>query len=156
MNIFHRYTLTQGFPHMKNFLTVFALVMMTATCGWAQEKETDLKRSKEANFMEAKLRHSQKLLAALATEDYDQMIAQAQNLKLMSLESTWNILQTEDYIQHSADFRRRADSLTKAAKQKNLDAAALAYVQLTLNCIECHKHVRDVGNVAKPEIKTKK
>jgi cytochrome c556 len=144
---------------MKNMIVGMALVLVAGTWGFADEKETDPKRDKEANFMDAKLRFSQKLLSALATEDYDQMVAQAQNLKLMSLESTWNILQTQDYIQHSADFRRRADNLTKAAKQKNLDAAALAYVQLTLNCIECHKHVRDVNAAApvvKPEIKSKK
>ena len=29
------------------------------------------------------------------------------------------------------------------AKAKNLDGATLAYVRLTMNCIECHKYVRD-------------
>jgi hypothetical protein len=131
------------------------LMLSISCCGWADEKETDPKREKSAGFMEAKLLYSQKLLGALANENYDQIAAQAQNLKLLSLESTWNILQTPEYIQHSADFRRRADHLSKAAKQKNLDAAALAYVQLTLNCIECHKHVRDQGSIT-PAPKTNK
>ena len=35
------------------------------------------------------------------------------------------------------------ERMSKAADEQNLDAAALAYVQLTLNCVDCHKHVRD-------------
>jgi cold shock CspA family protein len=30
------------------------------------------------------------------------------------------------------------------ARDKNLDSSALSYVQLTLNCVDCHKHVRTV------------
>jgi hypothetical protein len=45
---------------------------------------------------------------------------------------------------HSNDFRRSADSIVQAAKAKNLDGAALAYVDMTLTCVRCHKHVRKV------------
>jgi cytochrome c556 len=53
------------------------------------------------------------------------------------------VLQTADYRTYSAQFKQIANRLTKAAKEKNLDGAALDYVQLTLNCVDCHKHVRD-------------
>ena len=39
-------------------------------------------------------------------------------------------------------FRRQANALTKAAQEKNLDAATLAYVRLTMSCVDCHKFVR--------------
>jgi hypothetical protein len=40
-------------------------------------------------------------------------------------------------------FRRTADTLSKYAKDKNIDGAALTYVELTLSCVKCHKHVRE-------------
>jgi len=94
--------------------------------------------------MRAKLVHSQKLLEALALEDYAAMAKHSQDLKLLSQESIWNVLQTEQYVLYSEDFRRRADALTAAAKNKNLEGASLAFVELTLNCVQCHKYVRDV------------
>jgi hypothetical protein len=50
---------------------------------------------------------------------------------------------TEDYARQSADFRRSCDSLRKAAKAKNLDGAALAWMEVTMKCVQCHKYVRD-------------
>ena len=45
----------------------------------------------------------------------------------------------------SREFRRACESLRSAAKDKNLDGAALAWMEVTLKCIQCHKYVRDVG-----------
>lgn len=98
---------------------------------------------KVSKYMRVKLVHSQKLLEALALEDYEQLAKHSQDLKLLSQESIWNVLQTEQYVLHSEDFRRRTDALTVAAKKKNLDGASLAFVELTLNCVQCHKYVRD-------------
>ena len=63
-------------------------------------------------------------------------------LHLGEITPGWNVIQTPEYQQRSDEFRRHARALTKAAQDKNLDGATLAYVQLTLACVECHKHVR--------------
>ena len=41
------------------------------------------------------------------------------------------------------------DALTKSARDRNLDAATLAYVRVTKGCVDCHKFVRGklVGRV---------
>src|SRR5204863_284991 len=54
------------------------------------------------------------------------------------------VLMTPLYVLYSAEFQRVADNLAKNAQDKNLDAAALSYVELTLTCVKCHKHVREV------------
>jgi hypothetical protein len=133
---------------MKSIL-IFAFVLAVTllfdgTVAQAEEQSTDVPPEKVSKFMRAKLVHSQKLLEALALEDFAQLAKHSQDLKLLSQESSWNVLQTEQYVRHSEDFRRRADALTDAAKKKNLDGASLAFVELTLNCVQCHKHVRDV------------
>jgi hypothetical protein len=103
-------------------------------------------RSQQPNevgaFMRMKLEHSQKVLEGVALEDFALIERSSQQLSLLSQAANWQVLQTPDYLQHSLDFRRSADALTKAARDKNLDGAALAYVQMTMNCVNCHKYVR--------------
>jgi hypothetical protein len=95
-------------------------------------------------FMRAKLDHSQKLLEALALEDFKGMAKQSQALSLLSLAASWQVLQTPEYAQQSLEFRRAADAVHNAAEKKNLDGAALAYVEMTMKCVNCHKYVRGV------------
>ncbi len=96
------------------------------------------------DFMRAKLSHSQKVLEGLTTENYELIAKNSQAMSLLSLETNWQVLQTTEYLDRSKEFRRIADAVTKAANKKNLDGAVLAYVQLTMSCIECHKYVRGV------------
>lgn len=127
--------------HLPAILLQLAFLTL-ANAGLADEG-TDQPPEKVSKYMRAKLVHSQKLLEALVLEDFEQTVKHSQDLKLLSQESIWNVLQTEQYVQHSTDFRRRTDALTAAARKKNLDGAALAYVELTLNCVQCHKYLRD-------------
>jgi hypothetical protein len=96
-----------------------------------------------STFMRAKLVHSQKILEGLTVEDYRAIARNAQALSLLSLSSNWRVLQTEQYVQYSKEFRRLADSLRTAAKKKNLDGATLSYIVLTTNCVACHRHIRE-------------
>ena len=42
-----------------------------------------------------------------------------------------------------ADFDYANKSLVLAARERNLDRATIAYLQLTLSCVNCHTLVRD-------------
>ncbi len=101
-------------------------------------------KNKVALFMQAKLEHSEKVLEGLALEDYDLIVKHSEDISLLSLASNWQVLQTPEYLHQSAEFRKLTDDLTKAAKEKNLDGAALAYVGMTMKCVSCHKYVRGV------------
>lgn len=106
--------------------------------------------NKVGPFMKAKLDHANRLLEGIALGDFDLIGKNADKLSLLSLESNWKVLQTADYVQHSIAFRGSLDALEKAAKDKNLDSAALAYVDMTMRCVACHKHVRDVRMAIAP------
>lgn len=93
-------------------------------------------------FMRAKLSHAQKILEGVTLEDLGSVAKHAEQLKLLSFDASWQVLQTEDYARHSEDFRRAADRLADAAAENNLDGAVLAYFRLTQNCVDCHRHVR--------------
>jgi hypothetical protein len=119
--------------------TVGMLVAAAAVATmWAAEPVNRVR-----DFMRPKLSHSQKVLEGLTSEDFEMIAKNAQAMSLLSQESQWQVLETPDYARQSQEFRRLADQLTDAARQKNLDGATLAYVQLTLKCVQCHKYVRD-------------
>jgi hypothetical protein len=97
------------------------------------------------NFMRAKLQHSHKIMEGLATENYDLVVKHAQEMSLLSLESQWNVLRTQRYVDESAEFRHSIARLMDAAKTKSIDSTALGYVDVTLKCVHCHTYVRNRG-----------
>jgi hypothetical protein len=97
-----------------------------------------------SDLMKKKLGHAQKVLEGVAVKDFDKITKHAEELILISNEAEWKVLKTPRYEIYSNDFRRNAEALIKNAKDKSLDAAALSYVDLTLTCVKCHKHVREV------------
>jgi hypothetical protein len=99
---------------------------------------------KDENLMRKKLEHSQKLLEGIAINDFDKIGRNAEELIAISKLAEWRVLKTPQYELHSNEFRRIADTVAREAKAKNLDGATLAYVDLTLSCVKCHKYVREV------------
>jgi hypothetical protein len=95
-------------------------------------------------FMRAKLDHAQKVMEGLALEDYAVIAKHSQELSLISQASNWQVLQTPEYRNQSTEFRRATDAIRNAAQKKNLDGATLAFMEMTLKCVQCHKYVRDV------------
>jgi cytochrome c556 len=126
---------------MKTKLLLLAVLLVVAaglSVGKAQTKRN--RAAKE--FMRDKLELSQRVLEGLATEDFDLIIAKGTRLNAMSQEADWRLFENPDYDQQSVVFRRHVNSLVKAAKDRNLDAATLGYVRMTMSCVDCHKLVR--------------
>jgi hypothetical protein len=98
-------------------------------------------------LMKRKLVEAQKVLEGVALNDFDMIAKHANELIAISREAQWKVIKTPDYDMFSTDFRRNANALVKNAKDKNTDAAALSYVDMTLTCVKCHKHVREVRMV---------
>jgi cytochrome c556 len=119
------------------FLTCFA-----ATVGPNDPKLTT------REVMRAKLDSSQKVLEGIATENFPTLAANAQKLVALSQAAGWEARQTPEYKQHTAEFRRHAESLLKAARDQNVDAASLAWFQMTISCVNCHRHIRGVRTVS--------
>ena len=120
------------------FIALAAMAAFLSCQAFAQDSD------KVAIFMKAKLEHSQKVLEGLTLEDYDKIAKHAQEMSLLSQASTWQVLQTPEYHDRSVEFRRSVDAITEAARKKNLEGAALAYVDATMKCVSCHKYVRKV------------
>ena len=143
MKSFERH-LAAGFATLITLVVVPGLLMSRPTLA-AQEPSVGDKPNDVSIFMRAKLSHAQLVMEGLALADYDLIARGSHDLALASQASSWEVLQTEDYARQSREFRRACESLRSAAEDKNLDGAALAWMEVTLKCIQCHKYVRDVG-----------
>jgi len=98
--------------------------------------------SRLSPLMQMKLDRSKAILEGLALEDFEKISANAQALRLLSLESGWNVIQTEEYATQSRDFRRTSAVIAEAAREQDLGRATLGFVALTVRCVECHSYMR--------------
>ena len=96
-----------------------------------------------APLMHRKLDQAKAILEGLAMADHKKIERSARALKLLSLEAGWKVIQTEEYMRQSADFRRACNMIENAAKAEDENRAALCYVALTVRCVECHSYLRD-------------
>ena len=103
--------------------------------------------------MRAKLTHMQKVLEGLLTEDFDEIVKHAQKMSLLTQALGWQTLEGTEYTQRSTDFRRSVEKLTQEAKKKNLDGVSLAYIDITIKCLQCHKYVRKMRHTSLDPLK---
>jgi hypothetical protein len=94
-------------------------------------------------LMKRKLAESQKLLAGIALADFDTVAKHSRELLDISKKAEWKVLATPLYVLYSNQFQNNVEEMIKNARKKNIDATALSYVEVTLTCVKCHKHVRE-------------
>lgn len=122
---------------------VFAFVVIAAGTLLAGFQEPQEIQKDTRPFMKRKLESTYALVEGLAIEDYQKIAKGAQDLILYSQETDWNVIQTEAYLRMSREFRESAERLRDNAHDKNIDAATLSYFEVTLNCVRCHKYLRE-------------
>ena len=123
----------------RRLQTIFGIAIVAGIMCVASPADA---QNKVSEFMKVKLDHSQQLLKGLATEDFDLIAKHSQAIGLLCEDELWSVLQTPEYRERSNEFRRSVYSITEAARNKNLEGAALAYVDTTMKCVSCHKYVR--------------
>jgi hypothetical protein len=94
-------------------------------------------------FMKRKLDLSKAVLEGLTLEDYALIAENARALRELSEDAQWRVSPNVNYLRLSNEFQDQAGDLTEKAKARNLDGATLAYVQMTMTCVKCHRLVRD-------------
>ncbi len=116
-------------------LNVLLLVLVAGVARAGADPET-------SEIMQQKLLRSQSVLRGIALQDFGLIQTNAEQLVKLSRFSGWYARQTPEYELFTVEFRRHADDLVKAAKAQNIDAATLAYTQLTFSCVSCHRSMR--------------
>jgi hypothetical protein len=129
-------------------LLLLAVLSMTMLSGDTSSADNEKKLPKADKLMREKLKHSQILLEGLAINDFDKITKSAEELIRISNAAEWVALKTPQYEVHTNNFRRAAETIIKKAKEKNLDGATLGYVDMTVTCVRCHQHTREVRDTS--------
>jgi cytochrome c556 len=118
------------------FVLVAAALVSSRGSGDDQPKDRNV-------FMKMKLQNAQAVLEGLALNDFKRIEQSAEYLWMLSKKAEFQHRHTPEYKQYSDAFGRNAETIVRMAQEKNLDGAARAYVQMTINCVDCHKHLRE-------------
>ncbi|MBI2803371.1 MAG: hypothetical protein HYX68_00125 [Planctomycetes bacterium] len=101
-------------------------------------------------LMRAKLKHSQVLLEGISIGDFKKISASAEELLQLTKTEEWLMHKTPKYQMHSNEFQRAAETLIRKAKEKNIDGTTLAFFDMTMSCVRCHQHVREIRDAKWP------
>jgi hypothetical protein len=91
--------------------------------------------------MRAKLDHTQRILEAVVTSNWQQLDLESRELARASQDPAWSVLKMPEYLRHSGAFLRATDDLIEAAKLRDLEAASLGFISLSTSCVSCHRYI---------------
>ena len=124
-------------------VTALALVVIPFNVVGQDKKDQKDRDEILAAMMQKKLKSAHLVLDGVAVADFKKIEAGGEELIRLAKSETWQLIRSPHYEQHSADFVRATQKLVKKSKEKNMDGAALAYVEMTLSCVRCHQFVRE-------------
>jgi cytochrome c556 len=136
---------------MRKLKYALAFLAMTGALAPVTSQATQENRLKK--LMVDKLRNAQRLLDGIVLWDFRKITASAEELIQISKTAEWHALRTPRFEMHSNEFRRAAEVVLRKAKDKNQDGVALSYVEMTLSCVRCHEHVREVRDARLPMLR---
>lgn len=130
---------------------LMAFVARPSTAMWAsasqednsQKPQTAEDKEKASLWMTQKLDYSQKVLKGLTEGNFDDVLTHARAMNMLGYLEGWSRADIPGYREQARAFATADRALIRAARQKNLDGATLAYTQLTISCIQCHELIRD-------------
>lgn len=129
----------------KSWCLGLALVLTLGTLSFAQEKKDEAKPAEEGPsvWMRKKMEYSQHLLEGIATGDLDKVADNARAMQGLSKVEAFVRGRTPAYRTQLQIFQAATEDIIRQADKDNLDGAALAFTQLTISCVNCHKHLRE-------------
>jgi hypothetical protein len=127
---------------LMRFIIPFALLITIALAWRCDATEQPTSPAKPMSLMRQKLEHAEKILEGLSVEDFELIAKHASALNELTMPQKPGQPDTMAYKTHLQVFRFATNELQRHAAEKNLDGTALANVQMTLSCVNCHKFLR--------------
>jgi len=94
-------------------------------------------------WMRKKLDYTQNILAGITAGDFELVAQNANAMKGLGKIEVFVRGRTPGYKSQMQVFQEANDELLRQAQKESADGAALAFTQLTISCINCHKHLRE-------------
>lgn len=131
-------------PFSCSIVAASLAVLLLAGSLTAEDKPADKPQPKKPkSLMQFKLQYAEGVLEGLAVEDFEMIAKNAKAMNGVAELERWFKADSPRYKAQLQTFRFANEELIRLAVEKNLDGAALAYVQTTLSCVNCHKYVRE-------------
>lgn len=129
--------------------TLGLLILLGCTSGAAEEPQKPKPAADQANhpvsfWMEKKLEYSQDILRGLVTGDLDDVANKAEQMRLLSKVEGWVRNSKSGYRAQLQAFELANSELLRNARANKIDGATIAFQQLTVSCVSCHKIIRNV------------
>lgn len=115
----------------------------------AQEKEAAVQKEAPAAdaepsvWMRKKLDYSKEILEGISTADFDQIAKNAEAMRALGKVEAFVRSRTPGYRTQMQIFDEANAEILKQANRDNLEGSALAFTQLTISCVNCHKQIRE-------------
>ena len=109
----------------------------------AKAQEAGGKNQPTSFWMQKKLEYSKNILGGIATADFDRIVENAESMRRLSSIEGFIRGRTPGYRTQLQIFEDAADEIVRQGKKDNVDGAALAFTQLTISCVNCHKQLRE-------------
>ncbi len=110
-----------------------------------EPKKKDGEKIDDSNpsiWMKKKLDYSQNILAGVTSEDFDMIADNARSMKGLGKFEAFVRSRNPAYTRQLQIFNEVNDEIIRQADNDNVEGVALAFTQLTINCINCHKALR--------------
>jgi hypothetical protein len=91
--------------------------------------------------MGRKLDHAKAILEAVVTSDWVGLETHSRELEALTRDPRWTVLQFDEYRRHSDAFVGAVRALHRAAAQRDLETSPRAYIEVTLQCVACHRYL---------------
>lgn len=123
-------------------ITIICLLALVAMKG-ASLTSQEPGQAPNAGFMRLKMDPAKKILEGIALGDFQMIRTSSEQMRKLALDADWMVMQTEEYHRHSQDYQSSLNLLSRMCDESDLDGVTLAYMQMTMRCVACHKMIRD-------------
>ena len=127
---------------MKTIAIVLSTTWMLIPLGMGQSAPS--RQEPLDQVMKQKLVYSQGILEGITRARMELVQKNARKLLDVIDQPGWHTLQSERYLQSKGEFRNAVRHLEQSSQDSDPSGAALAYVDMILECVQCHHFVRGV------------
>jgi len=96
-----------------------------------------------SRWMQSKAGLSQQVLQGLTEENFDKISRAAVLMNVLSYFEGRERSEDPDYKRYLSQFNSANRELVRMSNSKNLEGATLAFNQLTVSCVSCHRTLRN-------------
>lgn len=128
---------------MRLAMLFSAILAIGSVAAFADDPPAGEKEEKPDVWMQKKLKFSQQILAGIAAGDFDQIARSADTLKGLDKIESFIRARTPRYRVQLQLFQDANEEIIRQADAENLEGVTLAFNQLTISCVNCHKHLRE-------------